>query len=568
MVQIHTYARQGNIQGVVKEIAKGVDVDCVDRNNPQTPLMLAVQSQNANLDLICLLIENGADINAIEAEFQTPVLGLAVKSGNLAKIKYLLDSGAKIDYQRPHGYDVLIDAMHGRDIVQDSELISLLKLLLDRGAKVDGISSYGETALRVASRLGRFDAVDLLLKSGCDRQQLAWTPLMFAIALGKPQDVKNLLNKGANLEARDYWQRTPWLLSIQAGDLAKAKLILASGANRSDRGICGKTPLMYAVENRQVSVLQWLIEQGFDIEATNEFAETPLMLAAEVGATECFRILLETGADISKTDHIDEKVITQASNLSIVSMLIAAGEDLNDINEEMRKELTGVSIDELEVTEEQYLQGKHRRFGTTNPELMDLDFWQGMIRWGKTAWHAKQIFDDTSNDDEPVWCYDRFGRTITQLPDGRIVEIAGEHEDYYDPDFCIYNDVVVYDGQGSFKILGYPRDVFPPTDFHTATLVGKYIYIIGNLGYISDRISDHTPVYKLDWQSFQIETVATMGTNPGWISKHQAIYHQPSNTIQITGGKVWLENNRKAEYIDNYLNYTLDLSSLTWKINQ
>jgi len=26
-----------------------------------------------------------------------------------------------------------------------------------------------------------------------------------------------------------------------------------------------------------------------------------------------------------------------------------------------------------------------------------------------------------------------------QLPDGRLVSVGGEHEDYYDPDFCIYN---------------------------------------------------------------------------------------------------------------------------------
>ena len=35
------------------------------------------------------------------------------------------------------------------------------------------------------------------------------------------------------------------------------------------------------------------------------------------------------------------------------------------------------------------------------------------------------------------------GRSTVWLPDGRVVLIAGEHEDSYDPDFCIYNDVVV-----------------------------------------------------------------------------------------------------------------------------
>ena len=57
---------------------------------------------------------------------------------------------------------------------------------------------------------------------------------------------------------------------------------------------------------------------------------------------------------------------------------------------------------------------------------MDINFWEAMIRCGISAWSARSTFDDTDSQDQPVWCYDRFGRTIAELPDGRIVEIAGE----------------------------------------------------------------------------------------------------------------------------------------------
>lgn len=59
--------------------------------------------------------------------------------------------------------------------------------------------------------------------------------------------------------------------------------------------------------------------------------------------------------------------------------------------------------------------------------------------------------------------------------------------------------MVVYKDNGDFKILSCPKNIFPPTDFHTATLVGEYIYIIGNLGYIEQRINQETPVYKLSF---------------------------------------------------------------------
>jgi hypothetical protein len=59
----------------------------------------------------------------------------------------------------------------------------------------------------------------------------------------------------------------------------------------------------------------------------------------------------------------------------------------------------------------------------------------------------------------------------------------GEHEDHYDPDFFIHNDVVVRTPDGEVAIYGYPTEVFLPTDFHTATLLPASIVLIGSLGY-------------------------------------------------------------------------------------
>ena len=97
-------------------------------------------------------------------------------------------------------------------------------------------------------------------------------------------------------------------------------------------------------------------------------------------------------------------------------------------------------------------------------------------------------------DAGPGRCFDRFGQSSNQLPDGRVVCIAGEHEDSYDPDFYIYNDVVIQQPDGRIDIFGYPREVFPPTDFHTATLVGNRIVLIGSLGYPDERRPGETPV--------------------------------------------------------------------------
>lgn len=565
-MKIHFYAEEGNIAGVTHEIANGVDIDCLEESSGRTPLMYALSSRSAGSDMIRFLLQHGANVNAVEQEYQQTVLGLAVRLGNLEKIQLILDAGADINYRRPGGYDVLIDAMHGRDILQDENLIEILNLLISRGAAVNGMSSYGETAIKVAARIGRFDAVQLLLNAGANSEQLRWTQLMHTIVFGSLEQVRLLLEQGAEQNVRDCWNRTPWLLSIQVGELAKVKLLLGAGADYNASGNCGQTPLMYAIENNRVEVLEWLIASGCDIEPTDEFGNTALMIAAESGATDCVRILLEGGANSARVGNYNNRAINMATNLEIVRMLVAAGEDLSDINDDMRRALTGINRSTFSLSKlspQQYFADKHPRFGRTNPELMEIPFWQAMVTEGCSAYTAKEFFNDTENWHDLVWCYHRFGRTITQLPDGRIIEIAGEHEDYYDPDFCIYNDVVVYQGDGNFQIFGYPKNVFPPTDFHSETLVGDYIYIIGNLGYADGTIPSETPVYRLHCHTLKIEKIETTGEAPGWISRHKAYYQEP-NQIYITGGGLCVINDEISDYIDNSVDYVLDLIKLTW----
>jgi hypothetical protein len=216
----------------------------------------------------------------------------------------------------------------------------------------------------------------------------------------------------------------------------------------------------------------------------------------------------------------------------------------------------------LQISKELYWAGKERRFGLTNPELMAVDFWEIMIRSGISAWSAKSQFQDDDYPGTPTWCFYRFGQSITELPDGRFIEIAGEHEDSYDADFCIYNDVVVYDGQGGFQVFGYPQEVFPPTDFHSATLVGHHIYIVGSLGYPQARRYGETPVYRLDCRSYQMELVPTTGNYPGWIYKHRAIYREPG--ILVISGGVTVEGKAAEDFVPNGTEYCLDLETLVW----
>src|SRR4051794_26339172 len=117
------------------------------------------------------------------SESTTAALRDALAGGDPAQVLALIRAGADVRYRREHGYDALIDAVHGRDVRRDPWLLDLLALLVAHGVDLGGISSHGESALRVLSRLGRFDAVRLLLDAGADGGPLGWTPLHQAVAL-------------------------------------------------------------------------------------------------------------------------------------------------------------------------------------------------------------------------------------------------------------------------------------------------------------------------------------------------------------------------------------------------
>ncbi len=216
------------------------------------------------------------------------------------------------------------------------------------------------------------------------------------------------------------------------------------------------------------------------------------------------------------------------------------------------------------VTRSLFLEWRSPCFGQHNPTRMDNVVWEWLIRSRQSAYHAAQELGGPGYSDQgPTWCFDRMGQTATDLPNGRTIYIGGEHEDYYDPDFYIYNDVVVINPDQSIKIYGYPEHIFPPTDFHTSTLIGNAIVIIGSLGYRGKRSIGVTQIYLIDLESFEIQEVKTTGTSPGWIHDHTAILSGNGESIKITKGKLFLGENRSL--IENIDDWQLNLRDWRWE---
>jgi len=232
-----------------------------------------------------------------------------------------------------------------------------------------------------------------------------------------------------------------------------------------------------------------------------------------------------------------------------------------------KKELLDASAITPEVVSEWWTP----RFGSSNPERMNNPLWEWLVRTRIEACAAADQFSypETSKCDHdflgPAWCFARMGQSVTPLPDGRAVLISGEHEDHYDQDFNIYNDVTVYHPDGSLDIFGYPREIFPPTDFHTATLIGDRIVIIGNFGYPQDRRKGETQVAELDLSTWKMRLVPTSGESPGWIHSHVAESGLDRESIVVRAGLIdSTVREGKCPLLENPDQWSLDLERWQW----
>ncbi|WP_410498841.1 ankyrin repeat domain-containing protein [Chitinibacter sp. S2-10] len=435
--------------------------------------------------------------------------------------------------------------------------------LTNAGADPNVITQYGESPLRIALRNGRLDAIRVLLDAGADERQLGWSELHRLVAFGTIGQIKAQLQQHGGRDERDYWEHTPFLLAVSLGDQAKAAFLLAMGCQIEERGRCAKSALQYAAQQGNLNMLAWLLAAGHEIDAVDDFGGTALMEATECDQAAAVRFLLAQGANWRRENHIPQRAIHYARSKAVIEALHKTGESLSVLDgEQLGIFLSLERAAELQARKVEFQQAATREFGVSNAELTNHPFWLEMIRTGVNAWHARNHYE-MRDFPKPVWCFDRFGRTVNRLPDGRVVVIAGEHEDYYDPDFCIYNDVVVFHPSSKIEIYSYPEGVFPPTDFHTATLVDDALYLIGNLGYANACQPVQTPVYRLDCKTMRIEQVKTKGDGPGWIYRHQA--ELKAGVILVTSGKQIINVQGAREYVDNDATWALDLRTLSWQ---
>jgi hypothetical protein len=85
--------------------------------------------------------------------------------------------------------------------------------------------------------------------------------------------------------------------AVAKGDINRVRELLRKGASVNARSWGRLTPLYYAVTLGYADVARILIEHGADVNAMDKYGNTPLHAAASLGYAEIARLLLKHGAD-------------------------------------------------------------------------------------------------------------------------------------------------------------------------------------------------------------------------------------------------------------------------------
>ena len=247
---LHEACRWGLVAEAVELIESGVDLTLRNARG-ETPLHCCVSTvlRCDTLELIELLIQRGADINALDDSGMTPLLtAVCQPMPHMEAVQTLVrfKPKAKLSVLRKGLPAPLIAVARGvRPLVDIFLSAKGAPLLSSRG-------SVGEGALHVAARFGRKDLIDLLLATpgvSIDATDARGrTPLHYAVA-----------------DARDSWINTfMWGPPVRAHPpfAICQHLITTHHAAIDCKDLDGKTPLWFAAFNGQRSATRALFELG------------------------------------------------------------------------------------------------------------------------------------------------------------------------------------------------------------------------------------------------------------------------------------------------------------------
>ncbi|KAM0786270.1 hypothetical protein ACM66B_007067 [Microbotryomycetes sp. NB124-2] len=246
--QLHQAAQMGDLSTLQKLLSSGPE-------GPAGPSTLSAAARETDAQgitalhwsaindhvLACkLLLEHGADVDAIGGDLQATPLHWAARNGHVNVVHLLLKYNADPTLLDSQSFNALHLAVHS-----SSAFLLAYMLFTSQPIAVDSADTDGHTGLHWACYQGDFISVELLLKAGADPRRAdnaGLTPLHWAAVKGSSSCISKLVEAGADIHAREKQGKTAKDMATELKSLAAYKRGLLE-AGRDEEGRVQQGPL-------------------------------------------------------------------------------------------------------------------------------------------------------------------------------------------------------------------------------------------------------------------------------------------------------------------------------------
>lgn len=221
----------------------------------------AVELNNAVLAddekrVLYLLEKKHADVGALDLQGEAP-LHHALMQRSASMVALLLAHGADVNQRDRDGWTPIMTAAYYDDAAD-------VKVLAARGADPNAMSAQNLTPLGIAVQYGKDAAAVALIEAGADTRRpigdAAYTPLMLATASDSLPVARALIEKGADLNARNAGGVTALMVAAAKGHADMVELLVRAGADAGAQTERGDTALAIARARGDQRVIKLLDE--------------------------------------------------------------------------------------------------------------------------------------------------------------------------------------------------------------------------------------------------------------------------------------------------------------------
>jgi ankyrin repeat protein len=265
------------------------------------PLPLHRAARHGRVEIMTMLLDAGADINAVD-EYRHTACRIAIVENQFDALKLLVERGANLGVVDSSGHSLLSIYMVACFVRDERFAI----LLLDTGAPLVGLSP--SQLLELAKNAAVFHRLIARGVNFTTMRDGSGRTLCHLVArnVTSEDDFRCLVNLCGNdaVHAVDNNGNTPlrWALS-SCNDVA-VRVLVECGAEIDRQDSDGRTALFGAAANVRSSCLELLIALGADVDVVANDGMTACHLAAEWRESVC--ALVAAGCDLDQLDNKGE----------------------------------------------------------------------------------------------------------------------------------------------------------------------------------------------------------------------------------------------------------------------